>query len=61
MGKFGDKKFGWKHAAERNLSARLITKTSKITFLGYSNFDSILKVDRSLFCSIGREIVRCTW
>ena len=42
---------------ERNLSARLITsETSKIAFLGYSNFDSILKWNRSIYfaASVGR-------
>ena len=42
---------------ERNLTARLITsETSKIAFLGYSNFDSILKWNRSIYfaASVGR-------
>ena len=57
MGKFGSKKFDGSLLPERNLTARLITsETSKIAFLGYSNFDSILKWNRSIYfaASVGR-------
>ena len=55
--KLGVRNFDGSLLPERNLSARLITsETSKIAFLGYSNFDCILKWNRSIYfaASVGR-------
>ncbi len=55
--KLGVKKLDGGKLPERNLLARLITSTtSDLVFLGYSNFDSILRWNRSIYfaASVGR-------